>query len=143
TVRSVREILESSGASTATVTIDRSYPTRSQTNLNTVLPKVRALHPDLPADATALLGAITLVLTKGGSTDLQPLEDARLLRSEGDFTRPADYVIIVGGASLENESRAETLDVPLIRGLRDKGMTVLCTEPEAAAISYVPLLKDI
>jgi hypothetical protein len=139
--RGVKEIVESAGATTSTIVIDRGFPTRAQTNLSAVLPKLRAMHPELPADASALLTTIGQVLAHGGRTDLQPMEDARLLRSDGDFSQPSDYVILVGGASLENESRAEALDLPLIKYLRDRGTVVLAAEPLDPAISYVPLLK--
>jgi hypothetical protein len=142
TVARVREIVESAGASVTSVTVmDRGFPTRAQTNFGTLLPKLLSVHPDLPKDASALLRLIAIVLSRGGDRDLQPLEDERLIRTEGEYGLANDYVIVVGGASQENESRAELLDVPLVGHLREKGLTVVHAEPEAAAISYIPMLK--
>lgn len=141
-VRHAREVIEAAGAKVSSVTtLDGGFPTRSQTNLSAVLPKLLETHPGLPADASALLRVMASVLARGGSGEEQILEGVRLLRSDGDYSHANDYVVLIGGASLEYESRAESLDLPLIKLLKDQGATVIEAEPKSAAISYIPMLK--
>lgn len=146
TARLTKEILEEAGATVSSVTvIDHSFPTRVQTNSSKILPALLAGRPTLPNDASAVLTVIGMIVARGGpsgSQDLEPMENARLIRRDGDYTVANDYVVIVGGASLENDSRAESLDVPLVKLLRMEGKTVVEVEPETAAISYVPILRD-
>lgn len=141
-VQKAREALEHAGATVASVTlIDSGFPTRAETNLATVLPKLRAAHPNLPAEAASLLRVLALAMARGGpESDLTALADVNLIQWEGDYSRPNDYVVLVGGASEERESRAERLDAPLIAQLKTLGVGVLFVEPKEAALSYIPLL---
>jgi hypothetical protein len=142
-VRKVREVLEQAGATvTSETVIDRGFPTRAQTNLTEVLPKLRVSHPNLPNDASALVRVLALAVARGApDADLAALEEARLIRRQGDFSQATDFVVLVGGATLENESRAESLDKPLIEQILALGVKVVVTEPEETPISYIPVLR--
>jgi len=142
TVQRVREALDHAGATiSCVVVIDSSFPTRAETNLTTVLPKLRDSHPNLPAEAGSLLRVLAADLARGGpESDLNALADENLIRWEGDVSRPNDYVILIGGASEEKENRAERLDAPLIAQLRTHGVNIIVAEPKEAALSYIPLL---
>jgi hypothetical protein len=143
TVRKVREALEQAGATvTSETVIDRGFPTRAKTNLSELLPKLRASHPNLPDDASALIRVLSLAVARGvPEEDLQALEGARLIRRQGDYSQSTDFVVLVGGATLENESRAESLDSPLVEQIKSLGVKVVVTEPEQTPISYIPVLR--
>jgi hypothetical protein len=141
TTRGIRETIESAGATTCTTTLDRGFVTRAEANLKTLLPLLRAVNADLPLDLTATFSTLARAITNGAPAGLGPLEEARLLRTDGDFSKPADYVVLVGGASLENESRAETLDAPLLKSLSERAVPIVVAEPKTAAISYLPVLR--
>jgi hypothetical protein len=145
TVRKVREALEMAGATVSSVTvIDRSFPTRAEVNLSKLLPNLQATHPDLPGDATALVRVFAQALARGApDSDLAVLSDAHLIDTEGDYSLPSDFVVLVGGATLENESRAESFDSVLVNQLKGFAVSVVAAEPENAAISYVPVLRGL
>ena len=138
-----REALEKAGATiTSSTIIDRHFGNWASTRLDDVLHQIRTAHPDLPSDSSALIKLIATTVARGGTdTDLAPLEAAHLLKRDGDYTQAADYVVVIGGASQNNESRAETVDIPLITQLKDLPPTVIAAEPYVADISYIPVLR--
>jgi hypothetical protein len=138
-----REALEKAGATiTSSTVIDRHFGNWATARLDDVLHQIRTAHPDLPSDSSALIKLIATTVARGGTdTDLAPLETAHLLKRDGDYTQPADYVIVIGGASQNNESRAESVDIPLITQLKELPPTVIAAEPYMADISYIPALR--
>ncbi|MGC8669474.1 MAG: copper transporter [Chthonomonadales bacterium] len=144
TVQRIRETLEQAGATISSVTvIDRLFPARAQTTSADLQSKLRPNHPDLPADASAPLAVLAWALSRGnGDADVAVLEDERLLTHDGSYSLPADRVILVGGATQDYESRADTVDTPFISRLRDAGMKVVFAEPSTAGISYIPVVHN-
>lgn len=144
TTAKVREALQQAGAVVSSVTVvERSYPTRFAAEQETLLPRLRQSRPALPADSGAPFYLLAEVLAHGGQdADLAPLADARLLRIDGDYSHPSDHVVLVGGAAVEGDARADTVDIPLIAQLKRAQLAVMEVEPSVAAVSYVAALRE-
>lgn len=143
-MRRIRTTLEQAGAVVTSVTvIERDYPVRSQTNLNSLITRLKESHATLTNDKESLLRVIALNISHGGTDpDLTVFTDENLITCEGSYTAPSDYVVLVGGATNDNMSRADTIDSPLIDQLKIIGATVVEAEPALADISYIPSLTD-
>lgn len=143
-VRRVREAIEQAGGIVANETIlDTGFSTRVQVSLNTLLPKLIASHPTLPNTEASVLHVLAQLLAQGSTeADLAAFDGSRLLRRDGDYTLAADYVVLIGGAMKEKESRVETIDVPLITQLKAINAKVLAAEASQADLSYVPALQS-
>ena len=139
TVRKTRDALEQAGAKVNSETVvERTFPTRAKLVQNQVLPKLTTFpEPLLPGD-TALLKVLAYALSNGGADLAAALSDARLIRQDGDYSVPNDWVVIVGGEADDTESRVDTVDVPLVEELKAYNAKVLVTEPRQAAVSCIP-----
>lgn len=142
-LRKIRDALEKSGATIASVTvIDHAFPRVAPVRLAEIWPRLRSGR-HLPVEANSLLRIIAAAIALGGrESDLAVLEEARLIVREGDYTEGNEYVILVGGASVKHESRASSVDVPLITFLKAQSVTVVAAEPENADVSYLTALQD-
>lgn len=143
TLRKIRNALEKSGATIASVTIiDHAFPHIAPVKLAQIWPRLRSGR-HLPVEADSLLRIIAVALALGGrESDLAVLEEAKLIVREGDYNEGNEFVILVGGASEEHESRTSSVDVPLIAFLKAQGVTVVAAEPENAAIPYLTALQE-
>jgi hypothetical protein len=141
TVRKTRDALEQAGAKVSSETVvERMFAARARMVRDEVIPKLAAFPEPLMPGESALLKVLAYALARGGADYVGPLADARLIRTDGDYAAPNDWVVIIGGASDEAESRAESVDLPLIQQIKEYGAKVLAAEPSKAAISYVPAL---
>jgi hypothetical protein len=140
----VRETLDQAGATIGgTVVISPSFVTKLAQPNSTILQQLQAAHPGLPTDASAVWQTISGILAHGGQeAELKILRDNNLVQTAGDFSKPVEYVVVVGGASETLESRADAVDVPLIKELKAVSRKVVAAEPEIAGISYIPNLKN-
>ena len=140
----VRDALQQAGATvTSTTVIERAFPDRSQLVLSAILPKLTPSHPNLPQDATGVMTVLAEALAKGGrDTELAMLADARLIRTDGDYSLPSDHVVLIGGAAMEDDGRADTVDIPLIAQLKLAKVNVIEVEPAQAGASYVAALRQ-
>lgn len=140
----VRETLTQAGATiNSTTLIHRDFQDRLSDNLLNMLPKLRAAHPNLTADRSSVIRLLATMLAKGAlESDLKAFAEAGLLEYEGDFTRANNFVVLVCGASEENENRAEQVDKPLIQSLKPMEITVVAVEPEKVGISYIAALQE-
>ena len=89
-----------------------------------------------------MLRVLAAALARGGQeAALAALEEAHLITAQtGDYRGSNDYVVVVGGATEENESRADSIDVPLVAQIKSDGANVIEVEPLTAAVSYIPSL---
>lgn len=135
----VREALEAAGATVMrTTVVEPTYAAAVQLRAAELVPKLQAAHPSLPDGPDAVSRILAVSAARGGPrSDLEALRDARLARTDGDYTRRADLVILVGGATNEDRERVQAVDLPLIRHLRELGARTLFVEPMAAAFSYI------
>ncbi len=65
------------------------------------------------------------------------LEDNKLVKPNGDYTKPVDTVILIGGTNNQGSSFAETVDISLINTLSPLGKQVVGVESSKAKISYM------
>ncbi|HHV06796.1 MAG TPA: copper transporter [Firmicutes bacterium] len=86
---------------------------------------------DLPI-ATVIANAIA----HGDTEDLNYLRQKGFIEARGDFTIVPDYVILAGGNSEEN-TKAEIVDVPLIRELKRNYISLVGVEASDAEYSYM------
>jgi hypothetical protein len=140
----VRETLTQAGATiNSTLLIPRDFADRLSDSLPAMLPKLRAAHPGLTAEKTAIMRLMATMLAKGvPESDLKAFAEAGLLEYEGDFTRANNFIVLVCGASEESENRAEQVDKPLIQALKQMEITVVAVEPEQVGISYITALQQ-
>jgi hypothetical protein len=143
TVRKTRDALEQAGAKVNSETVlERTFPTRAKVVQDNILPKLVTFPEPLIPGEGALLKVLAYALCKGGPDYIAALTDARLIRRDGDYSIPNDWVVVVGGASDDTESRADTVDIPLIEQLKSYGARVLGAESRQAAVSYVVALRS-
>jgi hypothetical protein len=141
TVRKTRDALEQAGAKVNSETvIERTFTARAKMVQDEVISKLTTFpEPLMPGD-NSVLKVFAYALARGGADYIGPLSDARLIRTDGDYAAPNDWVVVVGGASDEAEPRADSVDLPLIQQLKGYGAKVLAAEPSKAAVSYIASL---
>lgn len=143
TVRKTRDALEQAGAKVNSETaLERSFATRAKIVQDAILLKLPTFREPLILGDGSLLKVLAYSLSRGGPDFIGALADARLLRRDGDYSTPNDWVVIVGGATDDSESRADTVDIPLIAQLKSYGVRVLAAESRQAAVSYVAALRS-
>lgn len=139
-----KELVFAGATITSTTVVAPTYPTKVNIALSSLLPALRATHASLPSDATSVMRILALAAYRGApDTDVSALTDAHLIECEGDYTQPVDYVILVGGATEDNDNRAATVDIPLVKQLQSLGANVFAVEPQDAAMSYMASYRSL
>ena len=143
TVRRTREILEQAGATVSSETvIESSFATRASLVLPNLYPKLHAANPSLQNDTGAVWQSLSAALVRGGhESEISALNDARLIRRDGDYVSANEWIVLVGGAADESVSRADSIDIPLIAQIKSNGGNVLEAEPRLATVSYIQALR--
>ncbi len=143
-IKRAREALEKAGATiTSSTIIDSDFPVRAEANLSTIIANLKTQHPDLPTDMQSLLKVIAATIAKGGGdSDFGAFESTQMIKHEGDYSVTPDYILLVGGASMDNGSRVDKIDLPLIAQFKNLNASVLEVEPMLAEVSYITSLKS-
>jgi hypothetical protein len=139
-LQKAKEALTDAGAAVGTTTVlGPTFRARLDLAAPNVLPKLRASHPAIANDWTGIVRILALAIAKGApDQDVRSISETRAVEVDGRYDAPADCVIVVGGCSGDQESRTDTVDIPLVEQLLDLGAIVVGAEPEAAVVSYVP-----
>jgi hypothetical protein len=143
TVRKTRDALEQAGAKVNSETvIERTFAARAKLVQDEVISKLTSFPEPLMPGENVLLKVLAYALARGGADFVGPLADARLIRTDGDYSAPNDWVVLVGGVAEDGEPRAESVDLPLIQQIKNYGAKALAAEPSKAAVSYIPALHS-
>ncbi|MCX7569172.1 copper transporter [Tumebacillus sp. DT12] len=90
-----------------------------------------------------LEGVVDSLYREGSdSTLLTELQEKQALTVNGTVAQAPDALILIGGAGDENRQRLLSLDVPLLKVLQSRGLTVVGTEPSEAAHSGVRYYRE-
>lgn len=90
-----------------------------------------------------LEGVVDSLYREGSdSTLLTELQEKQALTVNGTVAQAPDALILIGGAGDENRQRLLSLDVPLLKVLQSRGLTVVGTEPAEAAHSGVRYYRE-
>ncbi len=145
TIQRIRSTLEQGGVVVSSVTVvDAAFPTKGAAALSKLMATLQVQHPGLAVERDSLLRVLANAIARGGpEAELAALEDAGVIQRErdSDYTVHVSNVVLVGGAGEEFESRADTVDLPLINDFKTLGATVVEAEPSDAAISYISTLR--
>lgn len=144
----VRETLLLADATILSETTLDNTLARPDELLKATLDTIHAETPIIPTDRTELARVLASLLTGAApspETMLTPLTRANLIRTsrDSDYTRPARYVIMVGGSRDENSLRPENLDAPLIAELQKLNVTVVMCEPLEAKFSDILAYRNL
>ena len=142
TVRRVRDALERAGAKVASETVIPA-DFLQQVEAKKASLTARLTNHEFVADGPE--GVLKLLAealgAPGHQSDVNALEGEGIVMSEGDYSRPVSFVVVVGGATAKDGIRSAEVDVPLIQELRSLVSTVIAAEPSNAEISYVESLR--
>ena len=72
--------------------------------------------------------------------DIYFLQEKGYIDTNGDFSAPADYVVLAGG-SREDIKKANIIDIPLIRAFKKSSTPVIGVEAHDVAKSYMEIYK--
>lgn len=90
-----------------------------------------------------LEGVVDSLYREGSdSTLLTELQEKQALTVNGTVQQAPDALILIGGAGDANRQRLLSLDVPLLKALQSRGLTVVGTEPSEAAHSGVRYYRE-
>jgi len=84
-----------------------------------------------------LAGKMASHIAQGRPELLQRLRARRLIEVQGDYTQPADCIVLVGGYRNRERMAVEAIDLPMVRALQDIGVQVVACEASDAPISTV------
>ncbi|KUO48970.1 MAG: hypothetical protein APF76_10060 [Desulfitibacter sp. BRH_c19] len=74
----------------------------------------------------------------------EELVESEFISISGNFTVPADYLLIVGGGTTNNSlDFAKLLDYPLIKEIMNLGISIIGVEPTNVEFSYMPTYKAL
>jgi len=138
---SIKRAIELAGGRVTSVTdISRNFPFYDDDAVARVLAE-RGL--DASAAGTPrerLLAIIADTLADGRHADiLSKVEDAEAAKFEGDYHRSNKLVVLVGGASTEDQNTAELVDAALVFRLRKLGVVVVGCESSKTVGSYIDI----
>jgi len=144
-VKLVREALEQAGATiVSTTVVEPTYAAAVEVRAAEVVPKLKAAHPSLPDGSSAVSRILSVAAARGAlRSDLKALQDAHLVRADGDFTQRTDLVVLVGGAKTEDPQRARAVDLPILQNLRELEARAVYVEPLDAAYSYIDVVSGL
>ena len=74
------------------------------------------------------------------SEDIAFLIEKGIVYINGDLQQPADYVVLAGGSS-ENNNKHEVIDIPLIKELKKLSLPLVGVETTTVETSYIELYK--
>lgn len=138
---SVKEALEMAGAEvTCTADISSTFPFSDDTAISQALIDVGLGTTGSPAsDRDRLFRIIANTVCSGKFTYLvSKLEKAGVATITGTCDKPCKMIVLVGGASSESKSLAQSVDAQLIGSLGNSGVIAVGCEPSTAGFSYVP-----
>lgn len=144
----VRETLLLADATIFSETTLESALARPDELLKATLDPLHAETPQIPADRAGFARLLAELLAGAAATPeniLAPLANANLLRtsSDSDYTRPARWVVLIGGSREESSLRPENLDTPLLRELQKTGATLVVCEPADARVSHIAAYRAL
>lgn len=137
--KDIANALKLAGAKVVSLTtflrgVDFADPVQKQQTLEAL-----GLPSDYRKDLSEeLFGAAAREIATGQSgTTLGYLQDSAVVQASGDFSKPVDAVIIIGGANDPLRSTCRTIDLPMIAALRRMGVAVVAAEPVKVEVSYM------
>jgi hypothetical protein len=142
------EALQQAGAHVVSqTTIEQSFARPDEA----LLPNLAALHTQdmrFPSDREGLADALASILAQGDSliAGLMPsLEKEGFVQAEAgsDYVTPVRYVVIVAGRRTPDSLRPGLVDLPLVKALQKRGMTVVACEPEESPASDIAAYHDL
>lgn len=77
------------------------------------------------------------IVTMENADLLKLLKDLDLIKVEGDFSKPVEMVVVIGGSEKEDDEKITRVDLPLIRSLKKNGIRVVGTEFSTDGYSYM------
>lgn len=136
--------LRDAGAEVVSVTIVTSrWLELSDDDKQSIIRKLRSLKPALPEDFNAVVKALANgVALVGYDGAIDVLRQKGLVRTSGDYTLPCRYVVIVGGGTQPDVSRAAEIDHPLIRQWQSTKIVVVAAERRDCAVSHVSIYRE-
>lgn len=78
----------------------------------------------------------------GNKNILQLFQKENLLTVIGNFPQKPDYVILIGGASKEEDYKVTMIDLPIINKLKADKVNVIGAEPSTCNLSYITEYKQ-
>lgn len=137
--KEITSTLRLAGAKVASLTtflrgVDFADPVQKQQTLEAL---------GLPADyrkdlSEEIFGAAAREIATGqGGVTLNYLQESAVVQMSGDFAKPVDAVLIIGGSHDPLRSTCRTIDLPMISTLRRMGVAVVAAEPLKAEASYM------
>lgn len=136
--------LRDAGAETVSVTVvtDRWLEMNDEERQR-LIRRLRALKPNLPEDFSAVVKSLANgVALYGYDKAVEILHREGLIRASGDYTLPCRYVVIVGGSSAPESTRAAEVDRPLIRQWQAVGIQIVAVERRDCASSHVSVYRE-
>ncbi|MBM3496284.1 MAG: hypothetical protein FJX72_18475, partial [Armatimonadetes bacterium] len=134
------EALEAAGGAVQSVTkLAPSFSFRIETSADSVVSDLRRRRPGISEGREGVVKVLAAVIARGGSaSDLRALTGARLIEPQGDYDRPVNAVVLIGGGRDETDRRWEAVDQPIIDELAEFGIVVVGVEPSDSVQSYIP-----
>ncbi len=77
------------------------------------------------------------IITTENMDLLMLLKDLDLIKIEGDFSKPPETVVVMGGSEKEDDEKIARIDLPLIRTLKEKDIRVIGAEFSTDRYSYM------
>ena len=139
---SVKQALEMAGAEvTCTADISSMFPFTDDTAISQALIDIGlGSTGNATGDRDRLFKVLAGTVCSGKSVYLVPkLEKAGIAVITGNCNRSAKLVVLVGGASSETKSLAQSVDAQLVAAFAKSGVSAVGCEPSIAAFSYVPV----
>lgn len=89
---------------------------------------------ELNDQRSMLAGKLAVRIAEGSSSLIFRLRQLGLIRVDGDYERPVDAVVLVGGTDSDRSS-VNVVDLPLIRALQEAGKRVIACEATVNRLS--------
>ena len=139
---SVKQALKMAGAEvTCTVDISSKFPFADDEAISRMLVNIGlGASGDAADDRARLFRILAGIVASGKHSNIAPmLEKAGVAVFTGSTGKPSKLIVLVGGASSESESLAQSIDGQLLGTLETLGVRAVGCETTGALVSYVPI----
>lgn len=90
---------------------------------------------------TEMLHLLGLDIGRGWTRVATAMERERLISIDGDYATPVSTVVLLGGATTQQQFIAKALDVPFLRGCQRQGLRTAAAEPFTNEYSAISIYK--